>query len=691
MLRKLTIFAVLATVLLVVLPLSAQPRTIWVATDGTDAVGGNFGTEANPFRTIQYAVNITSQFTGEDTIVVKPGSYLEHLFITSGPFVLKSQGGAGVTTIDGSLTGSCIAFYYSVVAVVIEGFTITRGVPHGIYIPGTSGFATSPTIRYCRIVQNGSSTSASPGAGIRLEYSEADIHNNLISENWTRAGGAGISAVYSSPRIWANDIDSNWSIQDLGAGIYLLGAFADTVPAQIQNNIFRGNRSNLDGGGIYADAGALPNIFNNLFTEGSCDAGNGGGIGYLQTANPLIQNNIFVGNADYAVDCNGSAAPVLNNCFYNNLPDDLMFGGCPTSSSNLVGVDPQFINRSERNYHLRNTSPLINAGQYVNGMFFGDYDGAGRWVGTNPDIGPFENCLLVPDFTWTPLSPCAGQSIDTDFLISGSWYRTIWDWGDGDIDTVLVIQEFAPTKIYTQAGVYDIKMTASCESDTQTVTKTITVLGRPDAAFVANDTTVCVGVPVTFINDTPSENTTYLWQFGDGDTDTSGSPTHTYATTGIRLVRLIGANLCGSDTATLSVTVSDKPNASFTAAPLSGSAPLLVNFNGSVANPATSWVWNFGNGASAHREDTLYTYDTPGVYSVDFTAANDCGPGTTSSQPNYIKVSGFDMRLAEADTLSNVFRISYTVLVDTIFGSYDRRVNLTATIIPSNPRRGRAT
>lgn len=692
MFRKLTMFAVLATVLLIALPLSAQPRTIWVATNGTDAVGANFGTEANPFRTIQYAVNYTGQFTGEDTVMVKPGSYNEHILITSGPFVLKSQSGAEVTTINGDLTGTCIEFYYEVSRIVIEGFTITRGVPHGIYVPASYGIDDTPTIRYCRIVQNGSQTSQTPGAGIRLEYCQADIHNNVIKENWTLGSGAGISAIYSSPRVWANDIDSNRSYGNLGAGIYLLGAYQDSVPAQIQNNIFRWNRSNLDGAGLYIDAGANPDVYNNLFYQGSSDAGNGGGIGYLQTAHPVIQNNIFYGNSSFAIDCNTSAAPVINNAFFGNLPNDLMLGGCPTNPSNLVGVDPQFVDAGQRNFHLRSTSPLINAGLWTFGMFYEDYDGGDRWVGDNPDIGPFENCLLVPDFTWAPLSPCVGTRVDTDFLISGSWYRTIWNWGDGDIDTVDIVQEFAPTKIYSQPGTYDITMTASCDSDTQSVTKTITVLGRPDARFVTSDTTVCVGVPVTFTNNTPvADSATYLWQFGDGNTSIVASPTYTYTTIGTRLVRLIGTNLCGPDTATLTITVSDKPNASFTGTPVAGSAPLLVNFNGSASGPATSWLWNFGNGVSGHREDTLVTYDTPGVYSVDLTASSDCGAGATFSRPNYIRVSGFDMTLVSADTVSNNFRKTYTIQVDTIFGLYNRRVNLTATILPSNPRRGRAT
>ncbi len=44
-----------------------------------------------------------------------------------------------------------------------------------------------------------------------------------------------------------------------------------------------------------------------------------------------------------------------------------------------------------------------------------------------------------------------------------------------------------------------------------------------------------VGVPVTFLP--PSAGDSYSWDFGDGATSTSGSPTHTYQSDGIYTVR----------------------------------------------------------------------------------------------------------------------------------------------------------
>ncbi len=696
MLRKLTLFICAPALAFFVMTHVARAATIWVAPNGTDAVGGNFGTEANPFRTIQFALNYSYQLGSDDTVMVKPGTYTEHVSIAgAGSVLLKSQGGPAVTTIDGDLSGTCVQFSLDIGYLEIDGFSIRRGVPYGIYIPSnTVGDIDNPEIRNCRIFENGSPTVFSSGAGIRAEYGRPFIHNNVIKENWATGSGGGITGIFASPKIWANDIDSNWSIQNLGGGIYLLGAFEDTIPASVQNNLIRWNRSRLDGAGMYLDAGARARIFNNLFYKGECDTASGGGIAYLPSARPVMFNNIFMANSDNPIDCNGTSIDsTFKNCFYQNTPSDLSIGGCNLNSSNLIGVNPLFVNENARNYHLSNTSPLLDAGQYLDGLTFSDYEGASRWIGANPDIGPFENCRLVPDFTFSPDTACAGQPIQTEFAITGSWYRTIWEWGDGDVDTVLIIQEFAPVKTYTLPGVYNIKMTASCDSDTQSVTKQITVLGKPDPQFTTSDTTVCVGTAVTFTNATTTPNSTYLWQFGDGNTSALVSPTHTYALAalGTRLVRLIATNPCGVDTLTLNLTVIDKPNAGFTASPLSGSAPLLVNFNGSASSPATSWLWSFGNGGSAQREDTNYTYDVPGIYSIELTAANKCGSGVKFTQPNYLKVSGFDLKIASADTLTSNFRKVYTIQADTIFGAYSRRVNLSASIFPTTPRRGKAT
>jgi hypothetical protein len=66
----------------------------------------------------------------------------------------------------------------------------------------------------------------------------------------------------------------------------------------------------------------------------------------------------------------------------------------------------------------------------------------------------------------------------------------------------------------------------------------------PDASFSFEQVS---GLTVNFF----SENlpaTTYLWDFGDGNTSIESSPSHTYANTGSYEVSLTVSNNCGADT-----------------------------------------------------------------------------------------------------------------------------------------------
>lgn len=684
--------------LLVLMCGSAMARTFWVSVTGNDA---NPGTQSNPVRHIQVAIDSCSYSFGSDTVIVKAGTYNEHVYIPgAGSVVLKSERGAENTIINGDLNGNCIEFSFDIGDFLIEGFTITRGVPFGIYMPSNSiGPLLSPEIRNCKIIQNGSiSDAVSISGGIRAEYGQPYIHHNVIKENWSNGSGAGIACIFSGARIWNNIIDSNFSETQFGAGIYMLGNYTYgstavvTVPPSIQNNLIRWNHSYLDGANVYVDGNSIPRIFNNLIYNGVSDIGQGGGIAYVANSRPFIMNNILAGNSPYSVDCSGASIDsTFNNCIFGNSPNDDPFGGCFFNASNLIGVNPQFVDETSYNFHLPGTSPLIDAGRYDPLLSYADFDDGNRWVGKNPDIGPYENCLLVPDFSYTPPTPCAGQPIFTAFEISGSWKTTIWSWGDGDIDTVDLGDEFAPVKTYVLPGVYNVRMTAICESDTESVSKTIVVFGKPVPLFGSSDTTICLNIPVQFSNQTIDTSATYLWRFGDGATSAEENPAHTYTTVGAKTVRLITTNACGSDSATLIVTVIDKPNASFTASATFGSAPLIVNFNGSSSQPAASWSWSFGSAGSAFQEDTSITFEQAGLYTISLTAGNECGNGTTDTRNNYIRVSGFELKPVSADTVSNNFRKVFTAVTDTILGSYSRRVNLSASVIPANPRRGRAT
>ncbi len=68
------------------------------------------------------------------------------------------------------------------------------------------------------------------------------------------------------------------------------------------------------------------------------------------------------------------------------------------------------------------------------------------------------------------------------------------------------------------------------------------------------------------------------------------------------------------------------PTAQFSGSPLAGSAPLAVTFtNSSTGTAPLTYSWAFGDGGTSTATSPVYTYTTPGTYSVTLTATNACG------------------------------------------------------------------
>jgi PKD repeat protein len=73
------------------------------------------------------------------------------------------------------------------------------------------------------------------------------------------------------------------------------------------------------------------------------------------------------------------------------------------------------------------------------------------------------------------------------------------------------------------------------------------------------------------------------------------------------------------------------PTASFTAAPISGAAPLTVNFTDTSTGTPTSWAWTFGDGGTSTTESPSYIYALPGTYTATLIASNAGGSSTDST------------------------------------------------------------
>jgi PKD repeat protein len=82
------------------------------------------------------------------------------------------------------------------------------------------------------------------------------------------------------------------------------------------------------------------------------------------------------------------------------------------------------------------------------------------------------------------------------------------------------------------------------------------------------------------------------------------------------------------------------PTASFTANPVTGEAPLFVNFTDTSTDGPTSWQWDFTNNGSTDstsQNPSGVEYATPGVYSVKLTATNEFG-SDENIRVDYIEV-----------------------------------------------------
>jgi large repetitive protein len=146
---------------------------------------------------------------------------------------------------------------------------------------------------------------------------------------------------------------------------------------------------------------------------------------------------------------------------------------------------------------------------------------------------------------------------------------------------------------------------------------------------VDGDTTGRAPFTVTFVNRSEGQISNYLWDFGDGQQSDSSQErvVHEFTAPGTYNVQLTVANETGGDTVEQTINVLTplvEPNALFTASPLSGPAPLLVEFNNQSSGDNLTFLWDFGTGETSNDPGPLITHEftQSGIYTVQLTATN---------------------------------------------------------------------
>jgi VCBS repeat-containing protein len=199
-------------------------------------------------------------------------------------------------------------------------------------------------------------------------------------------------------------------------------------------------------------------------------------------------------------------------------------------------------------------------------------------------------------------------------------------------------------------------------ADSNVATVTITVNAVNDAPVAVDDsystdedTVLNVAAPGVLGNDSdvdgdtltavkvadPTHGTVALNANGSfaytANTDFNGSDSFTYKA---------NDGTADSNVATVTITVNavnDAPVADFSASPLSGVAPLTVNFtdlsididDGDIIN---AWSWDFGDALTSTEQNPSHEYAQSGLYTVSLTAMDGSGETGTVTKAGYIAV-----------------------------------------------------
>ncbi|GGF13826.1 PKD domain-containing protein [Subtercola lobariae] len=227
-----------------------------------------------------------------------------------------------------------------------------------------------------------------------------------------------------------------------------------------------------------------------------------------------------------------------------------------------------------------------------------------------------------------------GALMGTNGATSAQPYTGYWRVG-GDTTWGSSSAFFAGT--IDEAAVYDTALPAATVSQHYALGTATPANVAPTASFTQTVTNLSVAFDGSASADSDGSIASYAWNFGDGGTDTSKTPTHVYAAAGTYTVTLtVTDNKGATGVFTQSVTavaphVNVAPTASFTNS--INHLALTVDGTGSSDSDGTvaSYLWNFGDGGSATTATGTHTYATAGTYQVKLTVTDNSGATGTST------------------------------------------------------------
>ncbi|PSR06095.1 MAG: hypothetical protein BRD49_02265, partial [Bacteroidetes bacterium SW_10_40_5] len=317
---------------------------------------------------------------------------------------------------------------------------------------------------------------------------------------------------------------------------------------------------------------------------------------------------------DEKVDFNGknSLIPGQSNYTFKWDYDDGLI------DSNTRDTNHQYLNDGEYNAQLTIESQ------------FGCKDSTTKTVTVNPV--PKADFLTNDTCLGNPISFIDNSQGNGSSIASKKWNLE---------DTTITNPNSLVNYNYDTAGIRDVKLTVNsgkgCDA---TESKKVEVFPLPEANFTVNDTGQCrQGNSYQFTDQSSisSGSLNYDWDFGDGDSASKATPTHSYSSQGSYTVEQIVTSDKGcKDTASEVMEVNPMPSPAFSynedsSQCLEGNQYSLTN-NSTITSGSQNYAWTFGDSSDSTDIDPSYTYSSADTFKIELIATSDSGCVDTTSR-----------------------------------------------------------
>ena len=236
---------------------------------------------------------------------------------------------------------------------------------------------------------------------------------------------------------------------------------------------------------------------------------------------------------------------------------------------------------------------------------------------------------------------CSG-SHDPDGVLTS----TEWSFGDGGTSN-----DPNPTHVYTEEGIYNVELTLSDENGLQSIDRTECTVSKSDptkpVAEANGPYRGLLGEEIKFYSegsiDPDGVITSYIWDFGDGSSETLKNPSHVFGADRTYIVSLTVVNEDGnSDIDYAECLVVSRPAQSQVTTPVNYQSPIAegngpyygyssepIKFNSSGSYDPdgliTGYTWSFGDGEKSKEANPNHMYSLSGNYTVELSLEDNQG------------------------------------------------------------------